>query len=714
MATAMEQSPTKQITERLQRLNLYSTENVAHEQQKNRSGSETLTSAKNHLHVPKLILNQDFGDESRIGENTELFTGAGSGADIDSDATADEGDTVIHNKDNAEVTLPDWMAVKLKMQSSKSAKSTSAAAKPKLINRDKDFGSTHLKPKLVGSVTDSESDSDMFKNETWEEMKRQYEIGILDDDDSTEDEREHHTITKERDVNDTSAYSFQDLNNLRILSEAQSSSHDTRKVTSFKTDYIDSPMAPPKIIKPFKVQRQKPSYIEENDKTNDRVEIKLITPVEQNMKFDADEGRWVFPDHSNERHGLEQKPQKEKYDDILILEDETKRPIVEIHEPTTEHTMKTTLDIDAQQVTNISQLEISFSESRKTLISALTSVLKPNINWDKVKEVDLSKKRLITVKGLEEFLPDLLNINVDFNNLTTIEGLSSNLEKISISHNKISDHFLNFKQFQFLHKIDISFNKLSNMKLFQSLRNLRELNLSNNDIKELVELPCVQMLDLSNNDLSGDVNFDDFKFSSLQVLDLSGNKLKKVNISNLKELRILKLMNNNELEQLKLEENLPKLKKLNLLGNKSLKEFECFNKLQDLRSLSFEGTIKITGKFPKLESLKIVNDIKLANLFSESIKVNKHLSSISLEKCSIDSKVLLGMSKIHLNYPHLQKINLCNNEIKENYLNLVVFFQKFKNLQKIYLDDNPIVDELKTEQDKRLFKLMIKKLTSDC
>lgn len=706
--TTMQQSPTKLITERLQRLNLYSGDEP---QSRNvRSQSETLTSAKNHLHIPKLIFNQDFADESRVGENTDIFRSPDSGAaDIDSDATVDEGDTVVHNKENTDTTLPDWMAVKLRMQSSTTTKKN--PAKPKLINRNKEFRSTHLKPKLVSSVTDSESDSEIFKNETWEEMKRQYDIGGLDDDDEDDDKSAEEsggvddTITEARSLNDTSAYSFQDMNNLRIISDAQTSSNGTKKVTSFKSDYIDSPMAPPKILKSFK-QQTKPSYTETDDKANDKVEIKLITPVEMNMKFDADDGKWVSPEQLHEL--------KPKYDDILVIEEEIKKPVIKILEPTPDNTMKTTLDIDPQQITNVSQLDLSFSESRKTLISALTSVIKPKTDWDKVDEVDLSHKRLITVKSLEEFLPKLLKINLDFNNLTTIEGLSSNLQSVSISHNKISDHFLNFKQFQYLHKIDISFNKLSNMKLFQNLRNLRELNLSNNDIKDFVELPSLQVLNVSNNEINGELNFDNFKFPNLEVLDLSGNKLSKVDMTGLKQLRILKLKNNVNLQHLEIEENSTKLKKLNLVGLKKLRKFECLDKLQSLRSLSIEGTILVKGDFPRLETLKVINDKKLENLFNGSIKVNKHLLSITLEECSIDSKVLLNMNKIHSNFPHLQRINLENNEIKDNYLNLVVFFQKFKNLQKIKLDNNPIVDELKNEQDRRLFKLMIKKLTSDC
>lgn len=704
-STAMEQSPTKQITEKLQRLNLHTAGDGS---KSTRSQSETLTSAKNHLHIPKLIFNDGFADESKVGVDTEAVD------EVSSDATVDEGETVIHNKHSADTTLPDWMAVKLKMQSQSSKIDT----KPRLINRNKIFSSTHLKPKLVSSVTDSESetenklDEDNFKNDTWEEMKRQYFIdsGIesSDDDDDDEEIRKEtdDTITKERDLDDTSAYSFQDPNNLRILSDAQSSSNGTKKVTSFKLNYVDSPLATPKIIKNLK-QLSSTQDNENNIKNKDQVEMKLITPIDQNMKFDADLGQWIFPGHNTKKEGP-------YYNDVLLVEDELTN--LKIHEKQENSTMKnsnsTTFEIDAQQVTNVSQLDLSFSESRKALISALTSVLKPKTNWDQVHEVEISNKKLVTVKGLEEFLPELVHVILNDNQLTTIEGLSKNLQTILISNNKISDHFLNFKKFHFLHKIDISFNKLSNLKSFQNLKNLRSLNASNNCIKEFIELPSLQELNVSNNDISGELSFTNFKFPNLQVLDFGGNKITKLMIDNLKELRNLKI-NDNKLELLEFKGPSPKLKKLNIMGNENLQELDIRGKLLSLRCLSIGGYTKIEGEFVNLERLKVFNDDHLQNLFNGSLKINKHLLSISLNNCSIDSKLLLS-SKIFNNFPHLQKIDLSCNNIKDiSYLNLVVFLQKFRNLKKIKLDNNPIIDELQLDEDKKLFKLMIKKLTND-
>lgn len=695
--TAMEQSPTKQLTERLERLNLHT---AGDDSKPVRSQSETLTSAKNHLHIPKLIFNNDFADESKVGIDTETVD------EVSSDATVDEGETVIHNKDNADTTLPDWMAVKLKMQ----AQSSKIDTKPKLINRNKTFSSTHLKPKLVSSVADSESetenkfDEENYKNDTWEEMKRQY---FIDSDiDSSDDDvlqgESNDTITKERELDDTSAYSFQDPNNLRVLSDAQSSSNGTRKVTSFKLNYVDSPLAPPKIIKTFKQSLTQDSELDVKNK--DQVEMKLITPIDQNMKFDADLGQWVFPGSHDKNNS---------HDDVLIIEDDLSNlKVNEKPDSTFKNTNSTTFEIDAQQVTNVSQLDLSFSESRKALISALTSVLKPKTNWDEVHEVEISNKKLVTVKGLEEFLPELSHVILNDNQLTTIEGLSQNLQTILVSNNKISDHFLNFKKFQFLHKIDISYNKLSSLKSFQNLKNLRSLNASNNSIDEFIELPFLQELDISNNNLSGELSFTNFKFPNLQVLNLGGNKITKMVIDNLKELRILKI-DNNKLETLELKGPSPKLKKLNIIGNDSLQNLDSRGKLLSLRSLSMGGNTKIEGEFVNLEKLKVVNDDHLQNLFNGSLKINKHLLSISLNHCSIDSKLLLS-SKIYNNFPHLQRIDLSGNNIKDiSYLNLVVFLQKFRNLKKIQLEQNPIVDELQTDEDKKLFKLMIKKLTND-
>jgi len=775
MATAMEQSPTKQITERLSRLNLYSGE-ASSAATTARSQSETLTSAKNHLHIPQLIFNKQFADESKVGENTEFVTNIDGGDVVDSDSTVEEeqDDTVIHNTENADNTLPDWMAVKLNMQTNEAKagiKNKSGKLKPKLVNNHTEYkSSTHLKPRLVNSVTDSESESDMFKNETWEEMKKQYGIAYSDDSSSSpssssedDDHLLHNAngneyinkLQKERQFNDTSAYSFQDMDEFRMISSGnqfQSSNDGTKKVTSFKSNYIDSPIAPPKIIKSLDKPKAFLTEIPEsqsintkkttnnnlinqklfnnnnnnsNNNNNGKAIVQLITPVEQNMKFDADEGKWVFP---HERNNLkEQKKNDNNNDDEnnLIIEDEIEKPIIKISEPNilnnnnnnNNNSMKnTTFEFDAQQVTNISQLDVSFSESRKFLISVLTSVIKLKTNWDNIDKIDISNKRLITVKNLEEFLPNLKEVKLDFNKLTTIEGLSSNLEEISLSNNKIGDHFLNFKSFIYLKKLNISFNHLINMKIFQDLKNLRELNISNNSISNFVELPFLQILNLSNNEIKGDLNFKNFKFPNLQELDLSNNKLNKVIINNLKNLRIFKLKNNKLLETLKFDSNLLKLKKINLIGNKNLKKIEIGKNLQNLKILSFEGTIKIIGEFPNLEILKINNnnnnDDNNFEFNNKSLIINKNLKSIILNNCLINFEILMKL-KLNEKFPFLQKINLCNNKLDGNYINLILFFKKFKNLQEIKLDNNPIIENLNTEYDKKLFKLMIKKLMNE-
>ncbi|CCH44622.1 Leucine-rich repeat receptor protein kinase EXS [Wickerhamomyces ciferrii] len=769
----MMNSPTKQITEGFQKLHLSSSDEIninLNQQKVSRSNSETLTSAKNHLHIPKLIFNKDFANESKVGElseNMQLKNGGDVGDDgslVSDDTVAGKNgeigsdDTVIHNEDKGNDTIPEWLAVKLQIEQQKGQQPQHSRVKPKLINRNDDFASHHIKPKLANSINDSIDD-----NETWNEIKKQYNINDITDlmdklsdfDDDLSDENNDirlkpntTTTTTHKDLNDTSVFSFQDLNNLRVISDAQSSSNGTKKVTSFKSNnFIDSPMSEPKIIKSIKNLSKNDNkqpllnsdILESLNPQNDNIQLHLITPIDQNMKFDTDLGKWIYPNDSKKSGSI-------KYDDILEIDDEEDEDKDEKH--THKHTQKishknqllqntfqpdesirnlnsnsnNSLTIDPNQVTNISHLDISFSESQKTLIKALTSSIKPNSNWDSIENVDLSRRNLISVKCLNEFIPNLISIDLDYNNITTIEGLSSNLTKISISHNKISNNFLNFSKFQYLHKLDISFNKIDNMQVFTNLRNLRSLNLSNNEIKEFIELRSLQHLNLSKNKIKNSIDFTKFEknsFLDLESLDLSYNEIPKIILTNLPKLRSLKINNNKDfLKTFELNESIPNLKKLNLIGNANLKKIVFFNKIINLKSLSFDGgSTIINGDLPQIEVLKIVNDFKLENFLksidnNNSLRLNKHILKLSIKNCGIDSNFLNSLKIINL-FPHLQKINLENNNIKMTNINLITFLKKFKNLTQVKLDNNPIINDLKDEQDKKLFKLMIKKLLSE-
>ncbi|KZE78091.1 hypothetical protein AV926_13705 [Myroides marinus] len=169
---------------------------------------------------------------------------------------------------------------------------------------------------------------------------------------------------------------------------------------------------------------------------------------------------------------------------------------------------------------------------------------------------------------------------LDLSNKNLVElpnNLSSNIEELDLSHNKIS--YIDAKKLPTnLKKLNLSYNSFTSLDNIKELidLNLVELNLSNNSIKnesmpgELTFLfrSKIQKINLSYNKFSGSIFINYSKSdntSALKDLDLSNNKLNSVTIHRpLEKLRV----NNNNLLGIYLDSSL--LIFLDISNNKEL------------------------------------------------------------------------------------------------------------------------------------------------
>lgn len=514
-------------------------------------------------------------------------------------------------------------------------------------------------------------------NSTWEQIKREYMC----------DETPSKSNTSiEPSVYQLPDYSFEDKDMLRGLSNPSTHTH---KVMSFPSTrpfilHEDSPMP-----KPVLITRPKLLNLEQSPQKKP-VEIKLITPLDEGMIYEN--GKWVYPGAK----ATQPKLQPGRYN-------------LEISDDEGDHNHSEGVSaFDPGYVTNVSSLDVSYSQSQRRLISALNDAVPAGSDWDRVTKVNLSNSNIVTLKGLESFLPSLKELDLSSNRITTLDGLPPTLQSLSLANNKITEQVLNLEKFQNLHTLDLSNNEITNIHQFQSLTNLRKLILNGNKIKVLANLPVVQYLDVSNNSIRGSIDLSLYDFHDLITCDLSRNKITALTNVNLNQLRCLKLSDIHNLSELQIAPPLPNLKRLELMGCDKLTKLECRTKMSNLRLLTMSSSTVVSGNFPHLESLTIQGEKSLRRLLDPGFIINKHLLELGIiEGClSMDD-----LPRIKTLFSHIQVFNLRGNAIDGSFEELVKFFQSYKDIHQLNLDDNPIKENIKDQELFGLFNLMIYKLT---
>ncbi|GMF87131.1 unnamed protein product [[Candida] boidinii] len=144
------------------------------------------------------------------------------------------------------------------------------------------------------------------------------------------------------------------------------------------------------------------------------------------------------------------------------------------------------------KVADITNLDVSFSESRKALVSALTNI-KPYGSWNKLEVLNLSKLGLNNLKDLDNMAPNVRNINASKNNIEYVEGVPQRVQILQLSHNYISG-LTSFAKYNDLQYLNLSHNKVENFRMFNELYNLRCLILKSNRIKSLRGLEDLKTL----------------------------------------------------------------------------------------------------------------------------------------------------------------------------------------------------------------------------
>lgn len=368
---------------------------------------------------------------------------------------------------------------------------------------------------------------------------------------------------------------------------------------------------------------------------------------------------------------------------------------------------RTSASISQLDLTELSQIQdISFSESKRKLISVLTAV-EPDGNWNDLVELELVDQDISNLNDMDKIVPNLRTVDLSNNKIRFPEGLPIGIKNVVLSNNLL-DGLSIFDQFQNLRYLDISGNSLQRLNILSALENLTTLKASNNgilSIEGISTLDTLEVLNLNGNALAGEIDFSKFDLPNLQKLDVNDNKLVaikhleylpslisfKADENDLQEfecsiphLRLKKLslkMNNLEIID---GEMFPMLRVLRIDGN-DIKSRIGLHRLKSLDELSAKGQrhLEIVKEIGQLNNLRYLDLSGTKGIDFSEFKVFTNLNTLNL--CAVDLDAL--PVEFHSIFPNLQELNLNFNKLSN-----IIELESLKSLRNLFLVSNCLKD----------------------
>lgn len=336
----------------------------------------------------------------------------------------------------------------------------------------------------------------------------------------------------------------------------------------------------------------------------------------------------------------------------------------------------TTIDARIKNLKNLQTLKIEYNKimTLPEQICQLTNLQNLHLKNNRLQKLPVYMDYLINLQYFDCSYNDLKYLPRSFIAL-------KNLKILKCNNNNISSLNLSFGALHNVNYIDFGFNRIKYLPdSLQKLINLNSLNLQMNRILKFTinceRLLTLNELNLSNNFLADFENICSIK--NLKVLFLSNNQITFVHkkISELQELTILDLSDNQIFFLPKEIKQCKKLKKLNLKNNNLSKiPNELFNFLCNLdkldirqNSINFFGTLTDKGAYDLFNELgtKLILDNRNTNYIVEVILFWKNkpikFNFDMLKKC----RPLKIPSTIYLEEDLNLKINFFLDSILKN------------------------------------------------
>ncbi|KAI0051077.1 hypothetical protein FA95DRAFT_1580818 [Auriscalpium vulgare] len=285
--------------------------------------------------------------------------------------------------------------------------------------------------------------------------------------------------------------------------------------------------------------------------------------------------------------------------------------------------------------------EASFGVAHDKLVQVITDVQPFEPYWEELTTIDLSGKRIESVARLKEFLPQLLTLSLNDNQLSWLSGVPDTVRMLSVANNALT-RVTSFNQLLNLESLDISHNHLDGLSQLDCLRHLRELRADGNSVSSiegLQHMACLTKLSLQENRIDA-VDFSECSWSRLEMLNMSQNRLEDVKgIASLSSLVVLNL-DSNSIDAFEAHGIMPRLRILRLSANR-------------LRALN-------TGPFPSLRTLYADNN-SLA-------QIDKASRMAKLENLSLRNQGGKGLTLSVRDVRDVKRLYLSGNPLPADFL----------------------------------------------
>ncbi|KAK9472000.1 uncharacterized protein V1510DRAFT_426438 [Dipodascopsis tothii] len=346
-------------------------------------------------------------------------------------------------------------------------------------------------------------------------------------------------------------------------------------------------------------------------------------------------------------------------------------------------------------VTAVSQLESSFSVAVHNLVKILSDIEPFEPYWEDLKSLNLQGRDLETLVKLDDWCPQLLELNVSDNFLAYLTGVPSTTRLLRAVNNCFCE-LTAFGMLSNLQYLDISDNQIETLNGMSNLVHLRELVVDNNELTNIdgiMQLDGLLKVSVKGNRLES-LNLETSALHRLEELDLSANRLTKITgVERLKNLMVLKL-DDNMLAEFQIEGYLVRLRMLRLVRN-NLTRFDGVS-FPYLRILSLdENKIEsVTG----LKRLRLLESISLRDqrsttgcVIARKYTDKRHLTCPNIN--DVRRLYLSGTHPVDLNF-RLHFLNLQSLELAAtNLTSLPPSFSSFaRNLRELNLSFNQLRD----------------------
>ncbi|BGO93388.1 hypothetical protein NBRC10512_005555 [Rhodotorula toruloides] len=252
--------------------------------------------------------------------------------------------------------------------------------------------------------------------------------------------------------------------------------------------------------------------------------------------------------------------------------------------------------------------ECSFGVSHDRLLQLITDVEPFEPDWEGLRSIDLSRKKVESVVRLKEFLPKLDEVNLNENDISYLTGIPSTLRTLLVSSNRLTS-LASFSHLRNLERLDLSNNQLESVHQLACLKHLRELKADGNEISSIegvAQLDSLVRLSLKSNRLQS-VDFGKTKWTRLETLHFARNEIAALHgLEHLVSLTTLNL-EHNALTVIEPSADMPRLRVLRLSNNPlSALDVSFAPKLRTLYADSTRlGALEGTDQLRKLENLSL-------------------------------------------------------------------------------------------------------------